>query len=153
MLDLHIGKPQTRTILTPGPDSSACPHTVLRVNPLFVNETWILDTTGSQYGFQDVLIPYDRYIKDKGCRVSSEPTTYDAIETKDLDYFETLPFMTANWAQRENLKVDRRARLHFAAFVDTFVHQDMIDGSDAQFEAKFDFFILALKLHLMDVAK
>lgn len=109
-----------RTILTLGPDSSACPHTVLRVNLLLVNEKWIFDTTGSQYGFQDVLIPFDKYIKDKDCRTPGEPTTYIAVETKDLDYFETLPFMVANRAQRDNLRVDRRARLHFAAFVDTF---------------------------------
>jgi hypothetical protein len=118
-----------------------------------VNEKWIIDSTGSQYGFQDVLIPFDKYIKGKDGRISSEPTTYDAVETKDLDYFETLPFMTANWAQRENLKVDRQARLHFAAFVDACVDRDMVDGGDAQFEAKYDFFILALKLHLTDIAK
>jgi hypothetical protein len=142
-----------RTILTPGPDSSACLHTVLRVNRLFVNEKWIIDSTGSQYGFQDVLIPFDKYIKGKDGRISSEPTTYDAVETKDLDYFETLPFMVANRAQWDNLQVDRRARLHFAAFVDTFVDKDIVDGGDVQFEAKFDSFIAALKLHLMEIAK
>jgi len=84
-MDIHIGKPLVPTKLIPGMDSNGCPHTVLRVGRLFADETWILDTTGCQYGFRDVLIPCTKYLADKECRIEREPTTYDATETKDLD--------------------------------------------------------------------
>jgi hypothetical protein len=86
------------------------PHTVLKVGRLFANEVWIIDTAGCQYGFQDVLVPFEKYVADKSCRISSEPTTYDATETKDLDYFSTLPFLNRTRAQREDKKLERQAR-------------------------------------------
>ena len=152
VLDLHIGKPLVPTKLVPGPDSSDMPHTVLKVGRLFANEAWIIDTAGCQYGFRDVLIPFKKYIADKSCRTSSEPTTYDATETKDLDYFSTLPFVNRTRAQREDKKLERQARLHFAVFVDTRVSKDMLNGSAAEFTEKFDSFVCELKLHMLNLA-
>jgi len=80
------------------------PHTVLKVGRLFANEAWILDTAGCQYGFREVLVPFEKYLADKSCQVLNEPTTYDATETKDLDYFSTLPFLNRTRAQREDKK-------------------------------------------------
>ena len=106
MLDLYIGKPLIPTKLVPGPDSSNVPHTVLKVRRMFANEEWILDTAGCQYGFRDVLVPFEKYVADKSCRISSEPTTYDTTETKDLDHFLTLPFLSKTPAQRKNQKLE-----------------------------------------------
>jgi len=97
------------------------PHTVLKVERLFANEAWILDTAGCQYGFREVLVPFEKYLADKSCQVLNEPTTYDATETEDLDYFSTLPFLNRTRAQREDKKLERQARLHFAVFVNTHV--------------------------------
>jgi hypothetical protein len=101
-LDLHIGKPLIPTKLIPGPDSSDLPHTLLKVRRLFADETWILVTAGCQYGFRDVLVPFEKYVADKSYRILSEPTTYDATETKDLDYFSTLPFLNTARVQQED---------------------------------------------------
>jgi len=49
----------------------------------------------------------------------NEPTIYDATETKDLGYFSTLPFLHRTQAQREDKKLERQARLHFAILVNT----------------------------------
>ena len=152
MLDLHIGKPLIPTKLVPGPDSSNMPHTVLKVRRMFANEEWILDIAGCQYGFRDVLIPFKKYVADNSCRISSEPTTYDATETKDLDYFSTLPFFNRTRAQRQDGKLERQARLHFAAFVDTRTDQNMLNGSAPEFKDKYDSFVHELKLHMLKLA-
>lgn len=128
------------------------PHTVLKVGRLFANETWIIDTAGCQYGFRDVLVPFEKYIADKSCRISSDPTTYDATETKDLDYFSTLPFLNKTRAQREDKKLERQARLHFAAFVNTRVTKDILTGSAAEFTIKFNNFVDELKVHMLNLA-
>lgn len=148
-LDLYIGKPLVPVKLIPGPDSTGCPHTVLKVRPFFTNEDWIFDTTGCQYGFQDVLVPFDKYITDKVCQILSGPTTYDATETKDLDYFSTLPFMNMAKAQRKDRESERKARLHFADFVDRRVEKDFLGGSEADFKLAFDGFVRDLNSHML----
>jgi hypothetical protein len=124
---------------------------VLKVRRVFANEAWIIDTTGCQYGFRDVLVPFEKYVADKSCRITSEPTTYDATETKDLDYFSTLPFMNKTRAQREDKQRERQARLHFAVFVNTRVSKDVLNGSAAEFKDKFDSFAYELKLHMLNL--
>lgn len=125
------------------------PHTVL-VGRLFANEAWILDTAGCQYGFRKVLVPFEKYLADKSCQISNEPTTYNAIETKDLNYFSTLPILNGTRAQREDIKLKRQARLHFAVFVNTHVSKDILDGSAAEFKHKLDSFVHELKLHMLN---
>ncbi|KEF50984.1 uncharacterized protein A1O9_12961 [Exophiala aquamarina CBS 119918] len=149
VLDLHIGKPLIPTKLVPGPDSSDTPHTVLKVGRHFAAEAWILDTAGCQYGFQEVLVPIKKYFADNSCQILGEATTYDATETKDLDYFSTLPFMNRTKAQREDRKLDRQARLHFAVFVDKQVSMDVLDGSTVEFKDKVDSFVNDLKVHMV----
>ena len=127
------------------------PHTVLKVGRSFANEAWILDTAGCQYGFREVLVPFEKYLTDKSCRIVNKPTLYDATETKDLDYFATLPFLNATRAQREDQKLERQARLHFAAFVNMHVGKDILGGSAAEFKDKSDGFVQDLKLHMMDL--
>ena len=129
------------------------PHTVLKVGRLFANEAWILDTAGCQYGFREVLVPFEKYLADKSCRIVNKPIPYDATETKDLDYFSTLPFMNKTQAQREDTKLERKARLHFAVFVNTRVSKDILDGSAAEFKDKLDRFVRELKLHMLNLGK
>lgn len=121
------------TKLIPGPDATTCPHTVLKVGLLFSSETWIIDATGCRYGFEEVLVPFDKYIEERRCRSLGEPETYDATDTKDLDYFATLPFMNRFRIQREKLRRERQSRLRFAELVDTDVSQGILEGSNADF--------------------
>jgi len=124
---------------------------VLKVGRLFSNEAWILDTAGCQYGFQEVLVPFEKYLVGKSCQIVNDPATYDATETKDLDYFSTLPFMNRTRAQREDKKVERQARLHFADFVNMHVSRDILNGSAAEFKDKLDSFVHELKLHMLNL--
>lgn len=123
---------------------------MLKVGRLFSNEAWILDTAGCQYGFQEVLVPFEKYLADKSCQILNDPATYDATETKDLDYFSTLPFLNRTRAQREDKKLERKARLHFADFVNMHVSRDILNGSAAEFKDKLDGFVHELKLHMLN---
>lgn len=111
----------------------------------------MLYTTGCQYGFRDVLVPLDQYCKDKGCpkllRSVGEP--YTATETKDIDFFLTLPNMGSS---KKELMTQRSVRVHFADFVKSQVEQhapdfakSMLWGSENEYQAKVDGFIMNLK--------
>jgi hypothetical protein len=76
-----------------------------------------IDAASCQFGFRDVLVPLDKYFEEKVCRDLGRSQPYDATETKDIDYFLTLPFMTAAAQDRKKLMNERAARLHFATFV------------------------------------
>ncbi|KAK8093871.1 hypothetical protein PG997_000556 [Apiospora hydei] len=114
--DLHIKSPAVRTQLVPGPDSAVCPHSVLKVG--LGSESWVLDPAGCQYGFREVLVPYNKYLRGKQGTITAEPEPYSWTETKDLDFFETLPFMNTTTAQRADRAEERRIRLHYASFVE-----------------------------------
>jgi hypothetical protein len=116
-------------------------------------ETWILDTAGCQYGFREVLVPYEKYLTERSCRIPNGTAPYDATETKDLDYFSTIPFLNQTKAQREDKKQERKARLHFASFVNKRVSKDILDGSTTVFNDNLDNFVHELKLHLLNLGK
>lgn len=97
-----------------------------------------------------MLVPFGRYIAERECRSLAEPVPYDATQTKDLDYFATLPFMNRTPALVENMKQERQSRLHFAEFVKTGVSQDLLDGSNSDFKDKLDRFVSKLTLHMLD---
>ena len=79
----------------------------------------------------------------------SQPTVYEATETKDLDYFSTLPFMSKTSAQREDNKLERQARMHFAVFVDMHISKDILDGSTVESQNKLDSFVHELRSHML----
>jgi hypothetical protein len=74
-------------------------------------------------GFQDVLVPFNKYFKEKVCCDLGKSQPCNANETKDIDYFLTLPFMTATAQQRKRLIKEQAARLHFAAFINTRINE------------------------------
>ncbi|KAF5578789.1 zinc finger MYND-type [Fusarium pseudocircinatum] len=153
VLDIRIGKPLLPPKLIPGPDLSYCPHTVIKVTLLSTEESWVIDTAGCQYGFREVLVPFNKYMADKACQVLGEPTTYNWTETKDVDYFSTLPFMNKSRAQKQDREVERKARLHFADFVDRHVNANILDGSASEFGNKLAGLVERLKIHILGFAE
>ncbi|KAJ6592754.1 hypothetical protein B0H19DRAFT_1088463 [Mycena capillaripes] len=162
-LDLRIGKPLVPTKLVEvvsGADFGGAPHTVLKVCLRSNRETWIVDTAGCQYGFRDVLNPFDRYLTDKACTVVSQPTSYTANETTDLHFMEFLLPQTrmkiGMRIMRDSLDQQRKGRLHFAAFVDqrvgsgkdSFNPSKDLGGPALEFQRKFEKFVTELKTHM-----
>lgn len=78
----------------------------------------------------------------------NDPTTYDANETRDLDFFSTIPAMNISSAQKKDRAVERKMRLHFATFVDTQVDEKMLSGSNGDFNDRLDSFVHRLSLHM-----
>lgn len=109
---------------------------MLKVGTVFSNERWIIDIAGCQYGFSEILVPFDKYVQERDCRLLNEPVTYDWTETHDLDYFATLPFMNKTRAQRESRVRERQARLQFASFVAEHDFAHFLDGTKAAFCAR-----------------
>jgi hypothetical protein len=144
----QIGKHLFTTKLESSPDSLP-PHTVLKVRGSLSKKTWIIDPAGSQYGYRGVLLPYDKYISEKLCQVVNKSTNYDWTETKDLDYYATFPFMNSSERQRENLKLERQARLKFAAFVNGQVNKEILKGSATEFMGKSMRFSSGLKFYML----
>jgi hypothetical protein len=153
VLDLGIEKPLVPTKLIPGPKPDGCPHTVLKLSLRPSNEVWILDSTGCQYGFRDVLVPYDTYLAKTECRNLRDPTPYDASETTDLDFFLNVPSLNKTPAQRMDLDAERQARRHFAVFVDSRVGAELLSGSDQQFRDRLESFAGQLKGHMLSLSK
>ncbi|KAF5614163.1 zinc finger MYND-type [Fusarium subglutinans] len=125
---------------------------MIKIDLLSTKELWIIDTAGCQYGFREVLVPFNKYIADKACQVGGKPTTYNWTETKDLDYFSTLPFMNSR-AQKQDREVERKARLHFADFVDRHVKANILDGSASEFSNKLASLVERLKIHMLNFAE
>jgi hypothetical protein len=140
--------PPFRTQLVPGADIEDSPHTVLVVRLPKGEEKWVIDTTGSQYGFREVIVPYKKYLTEQASRLATPLTVYDAGVTKDLDEFVLDPKLTFHQQQRANLAADRRTREHFALFIDTCVVDDFLNGSDDDMKTKSEVFIRDLKVHL-----
>ncbi|CAI7598257.1 unnamed protein product [Penicillium glandicola] len=147
---LNIERPRVPTKLVPGPDLHGGPHTVLKIERIKSNETWIIDTTGCQYGFRDVLVPFVNYFIDNKCRVLDGPRLYDACETKDLDYLSTLHVFNSTKAQRQDMRLERLTRHHFAVFVYMSVHDNFLVGTDNEYKRKIDRFVNGLKTHMIE---
>jgi len=160
--DISIEKPIfiTKLVSDPGnPPDYVPPHTVLILelkHNQSKKEKWIIDAAGCQYGFRDVLVPFDKYFEEKACHDLKRSQPYDANETKDIDYFMTLPFMTATGQQRRKLEEQWASRLHFAAFVKKLIgegggagfNRDMLSGSTPEFQAKLNVFVGDLKEYM-----
>ncbi|GLA16062.1 hypothetical protein AnigIFM62618_002623 [Aspergillus niger] len=154
MFLLRIGKPHFITQVIPGPDSpnipsldaSTMPHSVLKVDLQLSSftESWIVDLTGAQYGFQEVLVPFLKYTENKECELAGPPESFDLTQTHDLNILiEEYP----SGVRRAIACAERPARLRFAAFVDT-IDKKILEGSLGEFENKLSVFRLALRQHM-----
>ncbi|KAK2470321.1 hypothetical protein H9L39_17938 [Fusarium oxysporum f. sp. albedinis] len=146
---LLAGKNSRVCTLLPDPDLKDCPHTVIKVGLLYTTESWTIDTAGCQYGFREVLVLFNKYIADKCCQLLGDPTTHNWTETKDLDCFSTLPIMNKSRAQKHDRELERKARFHFADFVDRHVGADILDGSASEFNDQLATFENMLKTHML----
>ena len=124
------------------------------------NERWIIDIAGCQFGFHDVLVPFDKYIEHKACYDIMEPQPYNATETQDVDHSLSISSVVNNPQSRINLMWERAARLHFADFVRKRFEKfkgsfgkEMLSGSLSHFQSSLGGFIEQLKVHMTGFVK
>ncbi|KAF8123514.1 hypothetical protein K438DRAFT_2034723 [Mycena galopus ATCC 62051] len=155
-LDLYIVRPLMATNIA-NDNFNGGTHTVLKVRVRSNDETWIVDTAGSQYGFADALVSYDRYIAEKsGAGLVGDPTPYTASETTDIEVIQNIQsemdlfgfskvlggsagsalereerWKFATESQTDMFAQQRKGRLHFALFVEQHVgtEKDLFDPS------------------------
>ena len=150
-ISFEIGKVRVPTIFVPVAINRKFPHSVLKIELNGGSETWIVDTTGSQFGFRVVLVPFYKYYTDHECRILGGTPGCTCCETTDLDFLKTDPNTKKTNASRHDLEIERRYRLHFAAFYDKRDWDDTLVGSDAVFKEKIDRFVNELKSHMFDL--
>jgi hypothetical protein len=151
-MELYIGKPLLRIRLMPKP-IEPIEHAVLKVHLSDTDETWVIDTTGCQYGFREILVPCEKYLIDRNCIVSIRPTAYLTHETFDLDFYEALRHMVITQRQQEEKDLQRQARKHFGLFVEKHLHRDILNYTERVFRPAYVNIITLLKVHMMRFAK
>jgi len=92
---------------------------------------------------------------EKQCKYKhAEGLAYDATETKDVDYFLTIPSMSSRDQDRKKWMDERAARLHFAEFIKARAgpqfSNTMVSGSAAEFEGKLSTFVGDLKAYMTE---
>ncbi|KAH6689648.1 hypothetical protein F5X68DRAFT_260300 [Plectosphaerella plurivora] len=131
-------------------------HAVIAVEHSELDEYFIFDPSGSQYGISKACMPIQQYeIEYQSAwnrRVRYEGTGLDDIDNllNGTDRLDLVMAYHSNPAAMADLRLERRTRVHFAYFIDKRKGLDrtMLGGSDAVFEQKMDAFIADLKTHL-----
>ncbi|KAI0122593.1 hypothetical protein F4814DRAFT_446532 [Daldinia grandis] len=135
--------------------SNAVTHTILLV--WIGNEGWVVDITGCQFGFQEILFPLNGYFKKRVKSHARGPFAYTEHETSDLDVFDSK--MSLNDTEQKILKAahERAGRLHLAKFVkERFGRyespgpsKEFLGGAPKEFQLKLARFESELKAHMM----
>ncbi|PYH92235.1 hypothetical protein BO71DRAFT_457857 [Aspergillus ellipticus CBS 707.79] len=141
VLQLTPTKKPWSTKFVPGEGPTMDPHYVFKVERVPDGETWIIDILGCQYGYRELLVPFDRHMRKTGCKNWEKAKTYNVPETKDLDLKTAGPFPV-------DVEYERQARLRFAEFVKTNVDQSLLDGSIAAYGHKLGRLVFDLKIKL-----
>ncbi|KAI2768754.1 hypothetical protein F4815DRAFT_498008 [Daldinia loculata] len=146
---LNGSKDESRTVAC-----TAVTHTILLV--WASGEGWVVDITGCQFGFRDILVPLDSYFKKRVKSLVRGPFAYTEHETSDLDVFDSK--LALNDTDKKRLKAahERAGRLHFAKFVqerfDRYESprpsEELLSGTPEEFQVKLAQFESGLKVHM-----
>ncbi|KAI1213384.1 uncharacterized protein F4807DRAFT_263426 [Annulohypoxylon truncatum] len=139
-------------------------HTVVVVD--IQEEKWIIDMTGRQFGFPDVISPLKKYMKDwQGKRVKTDKLCpYPVGELDDIDHSNFFPFIppvdrSADFlAHRAH---EQTGRLHLKALIEKrFVDEkhpsfpaDLLNRTEEAFQAGLGEWVAEVKEHMMDFVK
>ncbi|KAI1654264.1 hypothetical protein F4813DRAFT_399017 [Daldinia decipiens] len=133
---------------------TAVTHTILLV--WLRGEGWVIDTTGCQFGFGDVLVPLNTYFKKRVKSLARGPFAYTEHETSDLDVFDCKLALNDTDTKRLKAAHERAGRLHFAKFVrerfDRYESprpsEELLGGSSEEFQVRLARFKGDLKVHM-----
>lgn len=117
-------------------------HTIIEATLDSSGERWLIDVTGCQYGFRDILLPLEKYIAQNDCSSYGLLQPYGHTETTDQDELPRSPLIILTGGPSEqqlaDIEIEKGYRRHFAALVRAIVNQGLTQGSDAQFSATLD---------------
>ncbi|KAI1144367.1 hypothetical protein F5Y05DRAFT_418401 [Hypoxylon sp. FL0543] len=131
------------------------PHDILVVQ-LSEDEKWVVDVTGCQFGFPEVMSPSGKYYKDRTTKIFG-PYPEDEAEHLDLRCptftYDEEEYRAVRTAQSEYETTARRRLV--ALFQERFFDgsQDyargFLDGTQEEFRARLDGFVADVKAHMM----
>ncbi|KAF5595445.1 beclin 1 [Fusarium subglutinans] len=117
-------------------------HTIVEATLDSSGERWLIDVTGCQYGFRDILLPFEKYIAQNNCSSYERLQPYAHTETTDQDELPRSPLMILTRGPSEqqlaDIEIEKGYRRHFAALVRALVHHGLTQGTDAHFAATLD---------------
>ncbi|KAF5681761.1 beclin 1 [Fusarium circinatum] len=117
-------------------------HTIIEATLDSSGERWLIDVTGCQYGFRDILLPFEKYIAQNNCSSYERLQSYGHTETTDQDELPRSPLMILTRGPSEqqlaDIEIEKGYRRHFAALVRALVHHGLTQGTDAHFAATLD---------------
>ncbi|KAI1031431.1 hypothetical protein LB504_000451 [Fusarium proliferatum] len=117
-------------------------HIIIEATLDSSGERWLIDVTGCQYGFRDILLPLEKYIAQNNCSSYELLQPYGHTETTDQDELPRSPLIILTRGPSEqqlaDIEIEKGYRRHFAALVRAIVNQGLTQGSDAQFAATLD---------------
>ncbi|RKL46120.1 hypothetical protein BFJ72_g3028 [Fusarium proliferatum] len=117
-------------------------HTIVEATLDSSEERWLIDVTGCQYGFRDILLPLEKYIAQNNCSSYELLQPYGHTETTDQDELPRSPLIILTRGPSEqqlaDIEIEKGYRRHFAALVRAIVNQGLTQGPDAQFAATLD---------------
>ncbi|KAF5231996.1 hypothetical protein FANTH_13181 [Fusarium anthophilum] len=117
-------------------------HTIIEATLDSSGERWLIDVTGCQYGFRDIVLPFEKYIAQNNCSSYERLQPYGHTETTDQDELPRSPLMilTRGPSERQlaDIEIEKGYRRHFAALVRALVHHGLTQGTDAHFAATLD---------------
>ncbi|VTT81453.1 unnamed protein product [Fusarium fujikuroi] len=117
-------------------------HTIVEATLDSSEERWLIDVTGCQYGFRDILLPLQKYIAQNNCSSYELLQPYGHTETTDQDELPRSPLIILTRGPSEqqlaDIEIEKGYRRHFAALVRAIVNQGLTQGPDAQFAATRD---------------
>ncbi|KAI1805606.1 hypothetical protein F4811DRAFT_569972 [Daldinia bambusicola] len=120
------------------------------------SEGWVVDITGCQFGFRDVLVPLNSYFKKRVLSLVRGPFVYAEHETSDLDVFDNGLSLNNTDSKRLRAAHERAARFHFAKIVQEHFDccesprssQELLGCRAKEFQTKLAFFESDLKTHM-----
>ncbi|KAG4265234.1 beclin 1 [Fusarium proliferatum] len=117
-------------------------HTIVEATLDSSEERWLIDVTGCQYGFRDILLPLEKYIAQNNCSSYELLQPYGHTETTDQDELPRSPLIILTRGPSEqqlaDIEIEKGYRRHFAALVRAIVNQGLTQGPDAQFAVTLD---------------
>ncbi|KAF5631975.1 beclin 1 [Fusarium tjaetaba] len=117
-------------------------HTIIEATLDSSGEQWLIDVTGCQYGFREILLPLEKYIAQNNCSSYELLQPYGHTETTDQDELPHSPLIILtrgpNEQQLADIEIEKGYRRHFGALVRAIINQGLTQGSDAQFAVTLD---------------
>ncbi|KAI1458280.1 hypothetical protein F4805DRAFT_474523 [Annulohypoxylon moriforme] len=123
-------------------------------------EKWIIDMTGSQFGFSDVLCPFEKYMKQWKGHVAATPCPYPVDQIHDIkrsNFFPSAPGLVVSPEFMAHRAHEEAGRHHLQALIDKrFINAenpkfaaDLLNRTEEAFQDGLREWMVEVREHMM----